>query len=135
MSVGPETGGTEKVITAFAAFAEKHALPDAVRRDVNVALDELLSNALSHGRAGREEGLVTVDVKLEHQHLTIILADDGPSFDPLAQATPDTTLSIEERSIGGLGIHLVRKLMDDVAYQRRDGQNIVTLTRRIAEAG
>lgn len=131
MSVGADPGGVGKVDAAFADFAETYALPETVRRSVNVALDELLANVLSHGIAGRDACAVTVDVALNQDHLTVKLSDDGPAFDPFSQAAPDTTLSVEERPIGGLGIHLVRELMDEVSYERKDGQNVVILAKQL----
>jgi anti-sigma regulatory factor (Ser/Thr protein kinase) len=132
MSVGAHPGGVGDVNAAFAEFAEAHALPAEVRRSVSVALDDLLANALSHGRTGRDPCSVTVEVKLDHESLTVIVTDDGPPFDPFGRGAPDTTLSVEERPIGGLGIHLVGQLMDKVNYQRRDGHNVVVLVKELA---
>jgi anti-sigma regulatory factor (Ser/Thr protein kinase) len=128
---GTHPEGAGKVNAAFAAFAETYALPDDVRRSLNVALDELLANALMHGMAGRENGSLTVEAKLDHERVNVTITDDGPPFDPLDQAAPDTSLSVDEREFGGLGIHLVRELMDEVSYQRRDGHNVVVLVKRL----
>jgi anti-sigma regulatory factor (Ser/Thr protein kinase) len=132
MSVGADRDGLGKMNEAFAAFTETHAVPDTVRRSVNVALDELLANELTHGMAGRDTGSLTMELELDHERLKLTLTDDGPPFDPFSQAAPDTTLSIEDRPIGGLGIHLVRKLMDEISYERRDGHNVVVLVKRLA---
>ena len=131
MSVGAHPDGVGEVNAAFAGFAEAHALPAAVRRSVNVALDELLANALAHGRVGLDPSSVTVEVELDQEHVTVILTDDGTPFDPFGQDAPDTTLSVDERPIGGLGIHLVRQLMDQVSYQRRDDHNVVVLVKQL----
>ena len=131
MSVGADPGGVAKMNAALDAFAGTHALPDGVRRSLNVALDELVANAVSHGVAERDSASVTVEVELDGDRVNVRVIDDGPPFNPLEQAAPDTTLSVEERSIGGLGIHLVRKLMDEVNYQRRDGHNVVLLVKRL----
>jgi serine/threonine-protein kinase RsbW len=132
MSVGAHPGGVGEVSSALAEFAEAHALTEDVRRSVSVALDDLLANALSHGQTGRDPCSVTVEVELDHERVTVIVTDDGPPFDPFARAAPDTTLSVEERPIGGLGIHLVGQLMDKVDYQRRDGHNVVVLVKELA---
>lgn len=132
MSVGAHPGGVRDVNEAFAGFAEAHALTAAVRRSLNVALDELLANALSHGRTGRDPCSVTVEVKLDQERVTVIFTDDGTPFDPFGRDAPDTTLSVEERPIGGLGIHLVGQLMDEVSYQRREGHNVVVLVKQLA---
>lgn len=131
MSVGADPAGVREVGAAFAGFAEAHALPTDVRRSLNVALDELLANAVSHGRTGRDPCSVTVQVELDQERVTVIVADDGTPFDPFAQDAPDTTLSVEDRPIGGLGIHLVGQLMDQVSYERREGQNVVVLVKQL----
>jgi len=132
MSVGTDAGAVEKLNAVLAEFARTYALPDAVRRSLNIALDELLANELSHGMAGREEGFVSVEMELDGKCVNVRITDDGSPFDPFQQEAPDTTLSIEDRSIGGLGIHLVRELMDDVSYERKNGHNVVTLVKRLA---
>lgn len=131
MSVGAHPGGVGEVNAAFAEFAEEQAMPEPVRRSVSVALDELLANAHSHARAGRDPCSVTVEVALDQDRVTVILTDDGTPFDPFGQDAPDTTLSVEERPIGGLGIHLVGQLMDQVSYQRREGHNVVVLVKQL----
>lgn len=134
MSVGAQPGEVEKVNVVFAHFAETYALPDGVRRSVNVALDELLANEIMHGMAGRDGGSVTVEVKLDQERVIVTITDDGAAFDPFGQVAPDTTLSVDERPLGGLGIHLVQELMDEVSYQRRDEQNVVVLVKRLVVA-
>ena len=131
MSVDAHRGGVVEVNAAFAGFAEAHALTEDVRRSVHIALDELLANAFSHGRTGRDPCSLTIEVELDQDRVTVILTDDGTPFDPFGRDAPDTTLSVEERPIGGLGIHLVGQLMDQVSYQRREGHNVVVLVKQL----
>ena len=131
MSVDADPSGLRTVSTAFAEFAEAHSLPADVRRSINISLDELLANALSHGRTGRDPCSVTVEVKLDEERVTVIFTDDGTPFDPFGREAPDTTLPVEMRPIGGLGLHLVGQLMDEVSYQRRDGHNVVVLVKQL----
>jgi anti-sigma regulatory factor (Ser/Thr protein kinase) len=130
VSIGADRGGVATVNTAFGDFAETHALPDAVRRSMSVVLDELLANTLSYGMADHG-GEVLVDFELHADRLVVTISDDGRPFDPLAQAAPDTTLPVEDRPIGGQGIHLVRKMVDDLSYHRHSDRNIVVLTKRL----
>lgn len=130
VSIGANRGGVARVNTAFSDFADAHALPDAVRRSVSVVLDELLTNTLSYGLTDCG-GEVIVDVELHADRLVVTISDDGRPFDPLAQSAPDTTLAVEDRPIGGQGIHLVRRMVDDLSYFRRSDRNIVTLTKRL----
>lgn len=132
LCVGVDPAGVAWANAAFAGFAEAHAIPVGVRRSVNVALDELLSNELSHGMAGRHAASLTLGMELDQERLTVTLASDGAPFDPLGRPAPDTTVPVRERKVGGLGLHLVRELMDEVRYERRNGQNVVVLVKRLA---
>ena len=84
----------------------------------------MLSNIVNHGG-----GTIELGIKLAGRALTATIADDGPPFDPLGRAAPDTDLGIDEREIGGLGIHLVRELMDELGYARENGRNLLRLTK------
>jgi len=99
---------------------------------IDVALDELFSN-ICHYAYGDAVGNVLVSVKeLEgSDSVQITLADQGTPFDPLAVKDPDVTLKLHERAIGGLGIFLVKRTMDDVQYEYRDGKNILTVVKSL----
>lgn len=131
LTIEAEPGEVARANAAFTAFAEANAVPAPIRRSLNVALDELLQNTIAHGFAGRQAGVVTIVVELGTDRLTVTLTDDGRPFNPLGTAAPDTASSVEARPIGGLGIHLVRQLMDEVRYQRRADRNVVTLIKRL----
>jgi serine/threonine-protein kinase RsbW len=131
LTIGAGHGEVARANAAFAEFAEAHGLPAAVRRSMQVALDELLHNAIAHGGGGE----VTVEVELLTDRVSVTLTDDGRPFDPFAMAAPDTLLSTQARRIGGLGIHLVREMMDEVSYQRRGDRNVVVLAKRLREEG
>jgi anti-sigma regulatory factor (Ser/Thr protein kinase) len=131
MSVGADPGGVAEVNAAFVKFADEHSMPTAVRRSLNVALDELLANAASHGRTRSDSGSLRVEGELDEECMTLVITDDGPPFDPFEVDAPDTTLSVEQRPIGGLGIHLVGQLMDQVSYERQQGQNVVRLVKKL----
>lgn len=134
MSIGADSGEVARVQATFGEFAETHGVPADIRRSMTVVLDELLANTVTHGLSaggGRDGGSVTVEAGLQGDQLVITLTDDGTPFDPFGRAAPDTTLSVEDRPIGGLGIHLVRQLVDEVSYHRRDDRNVVVLTKRL----
>ena len=131
MSVGANPDGVRRLNAAFAEFAQTYAVPDAIRRSLSIALDELLANELSHGMMGKGSVMLTLDARLDEDRVTVTLIDNGPGFDPFEQAEPDTTLSVEDRPIGGLGIHLVRKMIDEVSYERRDEKNVVVLVKQL----
>lgn len=133
MTIGVDPGKVATVGAAFAEFAEAQALPTPVRRSLHVALDELLHNTIVYGFTGREGGELGIEVELGGDRVTVILTDDGTPFDPLALPPPDAARSVAEQRIGGLGIHLVRRMMDEVSYQRRAGRNVVVLVKLLSD--
>jgi anti-sigma regulatory factor (Ser/Thr protein kinase) len=104
-------------------------VPMATVSSVLIAADEVISNALNHGGASPS---VEVAGAVGGGRVAILITDDGVAFDPLATAAPDTSLSVEDRDIGGLGIHLVRKMMDQVAYERRGKHNRLQFSKSFA---
>jgi len=99
---------------------------------IDVVIDELFSN-IAHYAYKPEIGsaTVTVDIKEDPMSVIITFMDQGKPFNPLAAANPDVTLSAEERQIGGLGIFLVKKTMDDVSYEFKDGKNILQIKKNV----
>lgn len=116
-----------RVAEAVEQMAERDDWPPKLLFQVNLVLEELALNVMTHGRAG---GARHLDVILGSapDAITVEMVDDGPRFDPLAEAPEfDPDLPIEERRIGGVGVHLVRTLVDDASYRYEDGRNRVTL--------
>ena len=99
---------------------------------IDVAADEILAN-ISHYAYAPNTGEATVRLHIDEatRMATIIFIDRGVPFDPLAKADPDVTLAKQDRQIGGLGIYIVKKTMDAVEYQRKDGCNILTIRKQI----
>jgi len=131
MTIGADRSEIAKVTAAFAELAGAQALSATVRRTIHVVLDEMLSNTIMHGFAGREGGEVTVEAVLHPDRVCLTLTDDGRPFDPFAMAAPDTTLTTQARRIGGLGIHLVRQMMDEVSYHRQADRNVLVMAKRL----
>ena len=99
--------------------------------NTNLAIDELLSNVINYGYQDDAAHEIGIDLRREGDTLTIVLRDDGIAFDPLADApAPDLDSDVEDRPIGGLGVHLVKTLVDEVRYERVAGHNVVTLIQR-----
>ncbi len=98
----------------------------------DVAVEEIYVNIANYAYAP-ETGKAYISVRPdpENASVTIEFRDNGIPFDPLAKADPDVTLSAEERNIGGLGIYMVKKSMDAMEYSRKDGQNILTITKKL----
>lgn len=96
-----------------------------------LAVEELVTNVATHGYADGARHGFTVSLHFEDHVVRAVITDDAPAFDPLARAEVDTTLPLAARPIGGLGVHLVKKLMDRCDYERREGRNVVTIERRL----
>ncbi len=87
------------------------------------------NNVISYGFNDEQRHFIDISLELTANSLTVSITDDGVPFNPLAEAAPDTTLSIEDRQIGGLGIHIVINMVDDISYQRTADKNVLTLTK------
>ena len=121
-------------LEAFAeAFARDCGLADDERARLLVILEELFTNVVAHGYEGEfEADSVAVALDWRRGRLTINFVDDGPPFDPLAHSAPDLDAPAEQRPIGGLGIAIVRALVDRARYCRQDHRNHLYLVRRLA---
>jgi serine/threonine-protein kinase RsbW len=117
---------------ALESIAEKWDISPALTLNLNLVLEELVTNIIFYGFTDTNEHTITIRLSLENTNLTVIITDDAIAFNPLQAAEPDINQALEERAIGGLGIHLVRKIMDDVHYERLDEKNILTLKKSIA---
>ena len=106
--------------------------PMKAQIQIDIAIDELFGN-IAHYAYNPEIGKATVRVEVTEDPLAVVITfiDNGVPYDPLAKEDPDTTLSAEEREIGGLGIYMVKKSMDDITYEYKDGQNILTIKKKL----
>ena len=111
---------------------EEVGCPLKTQMEIAVAAEEVFVNIASYAYAPGT-GIATVCIEIDDDPpvATIAFSDSGVPFDPLKKADPDVTLPAEEREIGGLGIFMTRKFMDDVTYTYRDGQNILTLKKNL----
>jgi len=109
---------------------EPMSCPERTRIQLSVAIDELFGNIANYAYVP-EEGQATVRVETEDNPRGIIITfiDSGTPYNPLEAKEPDTTLPARQRRIGGLGIFMVKKTMDDITYEYKDGQNILTVRK------
>lgn len=98
---------------------------------LNLALEEAVVNVMSYAYPEGKVGMVNIEASADDDNLSFVISDSGIPFDPTMKEEADTTLSVEERPIGGLGIFLVRQLMDTINYERIDGKNVLRLNKRI----
>ena len=123
-----------RVNTAFEDLAEQWGIPREFSRKVSVIFDELLVNIISCAYQDEAEHDIIITVGLSGNLLRITIEDDGIPFNPFGVETPDTKLPMEERKIGGLGIHLIRNMVDETSYQRRIDRNVVTFVKHLEVA-
>ncbi len=130
LRINSEDGALERITAAVEDLGEREDWsPDLVFR-INLVLEELGLNAIQYGSKGKTPDIEIVMVS-DHEQVTVTISDAGTPFDPLTDAPdPDVDASIEDRPIGGLGVYLVREMMDEAHYKREDGRNHLTLIKR-----
>ncbi len=127
---------TVENIVTVTSFVEEElealACPMKAQMQIAVAIDELFGN-IAHYAYNPDVGPATVRVEVMKSPLAVVITfiDNGVQYDPLARQEPDTTLSAEEREIGGLGIYMVKKSMDEITYSYKDGQNILQIKKNL----
>jgi serine/threonine-protein kinase RsbW len=124
--------GVARVQALLDELAGAHRLPPDVVTDMQVALDEVLSNILRNGFADGGPHQIEVTLSVDPQALTAEVVDDCAPFDPLTVALPELGASLKERRVGGLGVHFVRNLMSEVSYARVGARNRLVLKKLLA---
>lgn len=127
---------TVENISCVTAFVDEQlealACPLKAQMQIDIAIDELFGNIANYAY-NPQTGPATVRVEILQNPLSVVISfiDNGMPYDPLAKEDPDITLSTEEREIGGLGIYLVKKSMDEITYEYKEGQNILRIKKQI----
>jgi anti-sigma regulatory factor (Ser/Thr protein kinase) len=129
-----DTAELPGLIAAIEELAESEGLGGPAVMQLVLAVDELVTNAMTHAyRAGAHELRVAIDLA-PGGRMTIEIIDDGPAFDPLAAPPPDLEAELEDRAVGGLGIHLARQMVDELSYRREGDRNRLQLAKELAPA-
>lgn len=120
-----------RTVTAFVnEYLEAIHCPAKAQLQIDIAIDELFGNIAHYAyRPGTGDATVRVGVSREPPAVTITFMDHGTPYDPLSAESPDTTLSAEDRPAGGMGICIVKNTMDEITYEYKDGQNILTIRK------
>ena len=113
------------------AVAERLGIEPSTALQLQLAVEEAVVNVMDYAYPPDSVGEVSVATTSDGQCLKIVITDSGIPFDPTEQEKADISLSAEERQIGGLGILLVNEIMDAVSYERKDGKNVLTLTKQL----
>jgi len=114
-------------------LGEKIGLSKKLIFEINLALDELFTNIISYGFSDEDEHTIKVTITPQKGKICLSIEDDGIPFNPIEFDTPDVACSVENCKIGGLGIHIMRKLMDDICYQRCGDKNVLTLKKNLSQ--
>jgi len=125
-------GEFDRMEELLAGFADANGLPASALYDFNVVLDEVVSNILKYGYPHGARKEVRLQLSLGNGVVAMEVEDDGASFDPLQHPPPDPSVALADRTVGGLGVHLVRRLMDEVSYARVGNSNRLTVRKRLA---
>jgi anti-sigma regulatory factor (Ser/Thr protein kinase) len=116
----------------LAKMCKEWSIDKDVDFSMNLALEEIVTNIIQHGYNGREEYDITIRFSLDKHNLRIQIKDGAPEFNPINVPEPDDlNKTLEDRNVGGLGIHLVKKFTDNFSYRRMNSKNVITLLKRI----
>lgn len=131
VEIGNDIAEIARVTALIERFSERYKLPQALAFHLQLAFDELLTNIISYGFLDGGRHKIAASLRFEGGAITAEIVDDGIAFDPLAQPMPNLDQTLEEREIGGLGIHFIRNVMDIVDYRRSDGLNHLTMVKKV----
>ncbi len=120
-----------RLATFIEELGEELNLPSDLIFNLNLVLEEAISNVILYAYPKEEQQEIVLTAKKSDKNLIFVLTDSGKEFDPTQAPDADVTLSAEERQIGGLGIFLIRQIMNKVEYQRIEGKNVLTLGKEL----
>jgi serine/threonine-protein kinase RsbW len=118
------------VTSMLSRFAGENGLPPPVLHDLNVVLDEALNNIIAHGYEDGADGEIMVRLECRDGEIAMVIEDRGRPFDPRQVSAPDLTAPLHARKVGGLGVHFMRSLMDDLTYTRAGDTNRLCLIKK-----
>ena len=132
LTIEADVNNLDKVLAFIDEELESYDCPPKVQVQLDIAVEELFVN-IAHYAYNPDKGNATLKIEVQENPLSAIITfvDNGMPYDPLAKEDPDITLSAEERQIGGLGIFMVKKSVDNINYEYKDGQNILTIKKNM----
>ena len=129
--ISPSVQEIERLNRLIRQFGELHELPNRALYSVNLALDEVVSNIVLYGYEESNKDPIVVKMEIRGTELMASVEDSGREFDPLSLPAPNLNAKLEDRQVGGLGIHLMRSLMDAVDYGRHENKNLLSMRKRV----
>ena len=135
VTLSPRLSAVRNLSRMVETFGNANQLPEPKIYIVNLALDELITNAVTYGFDGIACPKIEITVRVTDTALVLTMVDNGTKFDPTADTHPDVSSGIAERAIGGLGLHLVKTFADRLSYEFVDGRNRLTLEHDLMPMG
>ncbi len=121
-----------RVASLMTSFLEENGAPPAAVFAANLAVEEIATNTIKYGQFREVSPEIGVTVSVLPDHVEVVIEDEAAAFDPFAVEVPDTAAPLAERQVGGLGIHLIRNMLDTFSYERRENRNLIRLTKRFS---
>ncbi len=121
----------ETIATTLETIGENWDLPMSITLNLNLVLEELITNIIFYGYTDKDEHSIEISIDFDGSRILLKVEDGGIAFNPLLKEEADVSLAVEDREIGGLGIHFVRKLMDTISYERKNEKNILTMMKTV----
>ena len=120
-----------KLVAFIDEVGEAFALTPDVVFNLNLVLEEAVVNVINYAYPKEEHQYIYLSAHLHEESIVLVLTDTGKEFDPTLAPEADITLSVDDREIGGLGIFLIRQIMNEVRYERIEGKNVLTLEKKL----
>ena len=123
VSLSPRLSAVRSLAQMVEEFGDANKLPEQQIYMINLALDELITNTVSYGLRGVSRPTIEIALQVSENTLVLTMEDNGQPFDPTRDTNPDLSSAVDERPVGGLGLHLIKTFADRVDYEYSDGKN------------
>lgn len=131
LKLANELGELERIKSALDKLCDDFSIRPKTALEINLALEEAYTNIVNYAFNDEEKHSIELVIAANSHQLVMTLVDDGIAYDPTQNKEPQIDLPVQDRPIGGLGVFLIRKLMDDIDYRREAGRNYLTLTKKL----
>ena len=129
-----QPGERQRFVCAFEDFCRQNGVPDSARHAADLALEEHLTNVMNYGFCEGEERWISIKLGVNENALLARIADKGKAYNPLSRPPVDTSVPLEDKPIGGLGIHLMKQMMDELTYAREGQINVLRMIKSYHES-
>ena len=133
LSIQNKVENLKKVAEFVSGFASDTGLADKFTFEMNLVLDELITNVITYGYSNKEPHIIDIEIDLIDDEVVMTISDDGYEFNPLVHEVQGREATLQEKPVGGLGIFLVKEKTDEFYYRRENGKNIITLKKYIKQ--